>query len=208
MKGKNIAAVLIALTLLLGGCGNGTKKGTDAGANPPENPPQAENGAKIVTEPENTSGTGSLKEEDPPEPPQDKEMNGTAGQLYSLAFQAMFDMDEGLNGDMKYIAMDLSELTQLTEEDKAYILDSFEDYGVEIRDETFDRLQEQEPGFKEKMVLEGVLLRVEKVDISKDAAVIEGSKYRSGNGAVGTKITLKLEDGAWSVTDAGMTWIS
>lgn len=134
-------------------------------------------------------------------------MRGTAGQLYSLAFQAMMEMDEGLNSEMKYIAIDFSELTQLTEEDQAYILASFETYGVETRSASIDELK-QEEGFKDKLVLDGVLLLVEQVEISEDAAIIEGSKYSSGNGAIGTKITLKLEDGSWSVSDAGITWIS
>lgn len=207
MKSMRIAAVLLTLMIVLGGCGSETKRGADVGESPTVKPNQAANEPGTVTEPGGSSNQGATEEESP-DSTQDKDMDGTAGQLYSLAFQAMFDMDEGLNGEMKYIAMDLSELTQLTEEDKTYILDSFKDYGVEIRDTTFDRLKEEEPGFKENMALEGVLLRVEKVDIREDAAVIEGSKYRSGTGAVGTKITLKLVDGVWSVADAGMTWIS
>ncbi|MEF2966328.1 peptide ABC transporter substrate-binding protein [Paenibacillus sp. M1] len=185
MKTVKLAACLLSLFLLLTACG----QDKDPGAAAPPEPGQTTG----------TTGPGQTGSED---------MDGSAGQLYSLVFQTLFNMDEALNDGMKYIAIDLSPLTQLTDEDKAYILDSLGSHGVEVRDTTFDRLKEEEEHFKEILVLEGVMLRIEKADIGRDSAVIEGSKYRSGTGAVGAKITLKLKDKAWSVTDSGMTWIS
>ncbi|WP_410771077.1 hypothetical protein [Fontibacillus sp. BL9] len=226
MRVKQIAVALFALSLLLSACGN-HKNGESATYAESGNNPET-NGREIIDKGDLNDLSGSLDETQMqpevtgPAPgseptsetgsseadhPSDKEMMGTAGQLYSLAFHAMFEMDEGLNSDMKYISIDFSELTQLTEQDKAYIMASFDSYGVEVRDAAFDELK-QEEGFKDKLVLEGILLQVKKVDVSEAAAVIEGSKYRAGNGAIGTKITLKLEDGSWSVSDAGTTWIS
>ncbi|MMZ67045.1 hypothetical protein D1872_295870 [compost metagenome] len=79
---------------------------------------------------------------------------------------------------------------------------------MEVRDTTMEELKKEEPEFKETMVLQGVLLKIEKVELGEDYAVIEGSKYRSGTGAIGAKITLELKDEAWSVTKSEMTWIS
>jgi len=38
--------------------------------------------------------------------------------------------------------------------------------------------------------------------------IIEGSKYRAGNGAVGTKVIVEYKNGKWQVTKAEATWIS
>lgn len=141
--------------------------------------------------------------------PLDKEMNGTAGQLYGYTFEAMMQLDEGLNGDMQYIAVDLSPLTQLTETDKLYILNYLEQqFEISVQDTTIEQLKEKEDFKKNKLVLKGVLLRIDKVELGEDTAIITGSKYRSGSGGVGTKIDLILEKGSWKVGSAVMTWIS
>jgi hypothetical protein len=136
------------------------------------------------------------------------DMNGSAGQLYAMTFEAMMKLDEALNHEMNYIAVDLSEMTQLTEDDKAYIIEYLQSFGTEIRDRTLEQLLEEENPDQNSPSLKGVLLRVDKVEINEDSALIEGSKYRSGNGAVGAKITLKLEQGAWKLSGSEMTWIS
>ncbi|MCK8487380.1 hypothetical protein M0651_09365 [Paenibacillus sp. MBLB2552] len=134
--------------------------------------------------------------------------NGSAGQLYALTFEDMMKMDEALNHEMNYIAVDLSEMTQLTEDDKTYIIEYLQGFGAEIRDRTLDQLVEEENPDQSSPSLKGVLLRVDKVEINEDSAQIEGSKYRSGTGAIGVKITLKLQKGAWKLSDSEMTWIS
>lgn len=200
MRVKPIAVVLLASSILLMSACGSDKDGGSATYAEPGNTAQT-NGQEIINK-ENFTDVSVNPDESQEQP------EGTAGQLYSLAFQAMFSLDEGLNGNMEYIALDLSELTQLTDQDKTYILDSFADYEVTVRDATFEELTQEEENFEDSMSLSGVLLQVKKVDVGEDSAVIEGSKYRSGTGAVGTKITLKLEDGTWNVTDSSMTWIS
>lgn len=200
MRVKPIAVVLLASSILLMSACGSDKDGGSATYAEPGNTAQT-NGQEIINK-ENFTDVSVNPDESQEQP------DGTAGQLYSLAFQAMFSFDEGLNGNMEYIALDLSELTQLTDQDKSYILDSFADYEVTVRDATFEELAQEEENFEDSMSLSGVLLQVKKVDVGEDSAVIEGSKYRSGKGAVGTKITLKLEDGTWNVTDSSMTWIS
>ncbi|GGH37606.1 hypothetical protein [Paenibacillus segetis] len=138
-----------------------------------------------------------------------KEMNGTAGQLYGYTFEAMMQLDENLNTDMKYIAVDLNPLTQLTEADKLYILNYLEQkFSITVQDNTLEQLIEKEDLKEDLLVLEGTLLRIEKVELGEDTAVITGSKFRSGTGSVGTKIELILENDSWKVASAAMTWIS
>ncbi|MNJ52649.1 hypothetical protein D3C77_479950 [compost metagenome] len=135
-------------------------------------------------------------------------MDGSAGQLYGLAFEAMMPIDEALNENMKYIAIDFSELSHLTEQDKQYIEDYMGKFLVEVKNATFEQFEESEDFRDNGMVLDGVLLKVDKVEISEHGAVIEGSKYRSGNGAIGVSIQLTLENGAWKVSEANTTWVS
>ncbi|MNJ62176.1 hypothetical protein D3C77_580060 [compost metagenome] len=139
------------------------------------------------------------------------EVDGSAGQLYGLTFEAMMPIDEALNEDMKYIAIDFSVLSHLTEEDKQYIEEYMGSrFTAPVKDATFEQLRESEGDhFTDNgMVLSGVLLKIDKVEISENGAVIEGMKYRSGNGAAGIVIQLKLKDGAWKVIEAANTWVS
>ncbi|AZK45025.1 hypothetical protein [Paenibacillus lentus] len=134
-------------------------------------------------------------------------INGSAGQLYGLAFEAMMSIDEALNEDMTYIAIDFSVLSQLTDEDKRYIEERMGQFAVPVKDATLEQLKESEGNeIKDNdMVLGGVLLQIDKVDISENGAIIAGTKYRSGNGAIGIQIELTLEDGSWMVKKAAST---
>ncbi|MEJ9371415.1 peptide ABC transporter substrate-binding protein, partial [Schinkia azotoformans] len=59
------------------------------------------------------------------------------------------------------------------------------------------------------MALDGVLLRIENVDFKFNNNIFfEGSKYCSGNGAVGVEVTIQLKDNRWKSKEAKMTWIS
>lgn len=117
-------------------------------------------------------------------------------------------IDEGLNSDMKFIAIDTSHFKDMDEADKTQILQYFAKYNVETMEATYEELKEKGLYDPETTVLHGVLLRVEKTRISKNRVVIEGSKYRAGNGAVGVKVTVAYKDGKWQATKADMIWIS
>lgn len=197
--------VLVTLALLLAACSGENGNRGQAVGNEGTEQGQPPSGGEKENNPH--TKTGEMEEDDAPKP-EGTEADGTAGQLYAVAFEAMMKLDEALNDEMKYIAVDLSEMTQLTDEDKNYIMEYLQAFDTEIRNRTFEQLMEEENNDKNNLVLKGVLLRVAKVDIGEKTALIEGSKYRSGTGAVGTKITLKLEDGAWKLSGSEMTWIS
>ncbi|GIO32087.1 MULTISPECIES: peptide ABC transporter substrate-binding protein [Paenibacillus] len=130
------------------------------------------------------------------------------GELYSLALDAYMPIDEGLNGGMKYIAIDMSNLNDMDETDKKQILKYFEKYNVDVMEATYEQLKEKGLYDPKTMVLNGVLLRVEKTGISNNKMVIEGSKYRAGDGAIGTKVIIEYKNGKWEVSKADGTWIS
>lgn len=130
------------------------------------------------------------------------------GELYSLALDAYMPIDEGLNGGIEYIAIDMSNFEDIDETDKEQILKYFDKYNVEVMEATYEQLKDKELYDPQTLVLNGVLLRVEKIEISKKQVVIEGSKYRAGDGAIGTKVIVEYKNGKWQVTKADSTWIS
>lgn len=125
-----------------------------------------------------------------------------------MALDAYMPIDEGLNGGMKYIAIDMSNFKDIDETDKNQILKYFDKYNVEVMGATYEQLKDKRLYNPQTTVLSGVLLRVEKTEISKNQMVIEGSKYRAGNGAIGTKVIVQYKNGKWQVTQADGTWIN
>lgn len=130
------------------------------------------------------------------------------GELYSLALDAYMPIDEGLNSGIEYIAIDLSNFIDLEEGDKEQILKHFEKYNVEVMEATLEQLKTKGLYDKETESLDGLLLRVTNTEMFPNKMIVEGSKYRSGDGAIGIKVIMVNKDGSWQVVNAVSTWIS
>ncbi|MEY2194232.1 peptide ABC transporter substrate-binding protein [Neobacillus sp. BF23-41] len=133
------------------------------------------------------------------------------GEIYSVALDAIMEKDEALSSEMKFIAIDMSNFDNgLSKKDKNEIMNFFKDkYKVDVMDATFDELKEKGYYNPDKMSLEGVLLRIEKMDFKLNNNVFfEGSKYRSGLGAIGVEGTVHYKDGNWQMKKSKETWIS
>lgn len=204
---QSVASV-IAIVLLITGCKDKPSNPRSAVANhlPDSVNPEINTGDDPVDTEQ--VGMNAGEQETNGERELNADVDGSAGQLYGLAFEAMMPMDEALNEGMAYIAIDFSVLSHLTEEDKQYIEQYMGKFAVEVKDATFEQLEESENFRENGMILNGILLKIDKVDISENGADIEGMKYRSGNGAIGINIKLTLENGVWNVTEAATTWIS
>ena len=109
---------------------------------------------------------------------------------------------------MKYIALDLSALTDINENDKKAIIKYFKRYGVEVMEASLEQLQDKGLFNKETMSLDGILLRIKSVKKSSDEVIIEGTKYRSGKGAIGVVSTLVYKSDKWVVESSRIIWIS
>lgn len=128
--------------------------------------------------------------------------------IYTIALDSFISLDPGLNGDMKYIAIDSKCLRNASLEDKKAIFKYFEKYKVPVIDESFDSLKAKDM-VKDGNFIEGILLTVENIEFkSGNEAIIDGSKFRSGLGAIGVKSIVKLKNGKWTLEKADMTWIS
>jgi hypothetical protein len=128
------------------------------------------------------------------------------GEIYQLALDAYLPLWKGLTDNMKYIAIDMSNLT-ISEEDKEQIIKHFSKYNVDIMDSTLEQL-EKEGLVKDARSIEGVLLRVENTEIKGTKIIIKGSVYKSAKGAIGTLVEVEFLNGKWQVTKATDTWIS
>jgi len=129
-------------------------------------------------------------------------------QIYTLAFDSFMPLDAGLNSDMKYIAIDMTGLN-LSAQDKTTILDYFKKYKVTVMEASFNDLKQKGLFDEKSLLLDGILLSIKKVDLKSDTKVqIEGSKYRSGDGAIGVVTTIIYKDHTWQVDKADITWIS
>ncbi|MNI00534.1 hypothetical protein D3C73_533340 [compost metagenome] len=115
---------------------------------------------------------------------------------------------------MEFIAIDMSNFDELNEQelneqDKVKILSYFEGkYKVEAMDASYENLKEKSLYNPDTMVLNGVLLRIEKVDfVSNDSNdfMFEGSKYRAGDGAVTVKGIVQYLNGKWLIKDSKVT---
>lgn len=132
------------------------------------------------------------------------------GEIYSIALDSIMEQDEGLSSDMEFIAIDMSNFEEVTDIDKEEILNYFkEKYKIEVMDATFEQLKGKGLYNPETLSLDGVLLRIEKVEFkSNNNIFFEGSKYRSGKGAVGVEVTVHHKDNKWKSKEVKMTWMS
>lgn len=132
------------------------------------------------------------------------------GEIYRVALDSIMEQDEALSSGMKFIAIDMANFDKVDENDKEEILNYFrKKYMVEVMNATFEQLKEMGLFNPDTMVMDGVLLRIEKVDFKVNNNVFfEGSKYRSGDGAVGVEVTVHYKGNNWKLKEAKMTWIS
>jgi hypothetical protein len=132
------------------------------------------------------------------------------GEIYSIALDNIMNYDEALSSDMKFIAIDMSNFDELSEKDKKEILNYFKDkYKVNVMDATFEELKEKGYYDSDKKGLDGVLLKISKVDFKFNNNIFfEGSKYRSSLGADGVENTVHYKDGKWQIKASKETWVS
>ena len=75
-------------------------------------------------------------------------------------------------------------------------------------DATLEELTEKGLYNTDTFVLDGVLLRINKVDFKGNNIFFEGSKYRAGDGAVGVEVIVHYKDTKWKSREVKITWVS
>lgn len=135
-------------------------------------------------------------------------LDGDAAHWFRLALDAVMPLDDALNHQMKYIAVDMDDIPGLDDAAKKQVLRSLEKHQVKTLEASLAQLQEKGLFNRERGTLEGPLLRINKMTISEEQVILDGFKYRAGNGAIGFKVILKLENGQWKVQEALPMWVS
>lgn len=151
------------------------------------------------------SGCGTTVQGDPGELPGDKSVE----EAYIAALEELMKEDEALNHQMEFLAIDMNNF-ELEEQQKQAIVDYFTDqYDVEVKSASLEELREQGHFDEERLVLDGVLLRLQDIERKSDTKhVFEGEKYKSGLGAIWLEIKVEWSEGIWEVTDSKITAIS
>lgn len=118
--------------------------------------------------------------------------------------------DKALNSDMTFIAIDMINFDGVNEEQKKAIINYFQDkYKVEVIVATMDELKEKGYYNLETLALDGVLLRIEKVDFKfNNNALFEVSKFKSGKGAIGVESTVHYKNRKWQIKESKEIWVS
>jgi len=127
---------------------------------------------------------------------------------YSTVIDKLYSEDSGLNGDIKYLAIDTSHMVNLTDKTKAELLKELDKYGFIVLNMTFKDLKSQ--GYIKDLVFKkGILFQIEDEPFKNNCIKMKASKWRSGLGAIGyNKITVEYKEGKWQITELTGMWIS
>jgi len=131
-------------------------------------------------------------------------------EIYIIALDSIMEKDKALNKNMEFIAIDMSNFQDINKMQKEEILNFFNDkYDIDVMDATFEELEEKGYYDPNTLALDGVLLRIEKVDFKFNNDVLfKGSKFRSGKGAIGVEIIIHYKNGEWKIKESEETWVS
>ena len=122
-------------------------------------------------------------------------------ELYLEVLEDLWNVDPGLNNEISKIGIDLSELSDLTEVEKDYVMSKFASkHNLQYIVGTFEELCEQGYIDKEKLIWEDGLFF--SIKTNEDKSTFDAQKWRSGLGAYffGQCTAQKDTNGKWSYT--------
>lgn len=131
---------------------------------------------------------------------------------YLALLDDIYQVDEGLNGEIEMIALDTTGWSGLTKQQKELIFEKVKNvYGYEVVEGTSEELAEKGLIDKDKLYFpKGILIKISNVKYEPAKIKISCaiSKWRSGDGAIGSdKVTAQLLDGKWKISKEN-SWIS
>jgi len=130
---------------------------------------------------------------------------------YMTVINDIYTEDNGLNGGISVIAIDTSEITNLTAKEKEILLLKMkEEFKIEIMEATFDELVEEGLIDEENLYFpKGILLQIKTPNYDEETKTLtcEMEKWRSGLGAIGYDGTIQFDGTEWKITKDKM-WIS
>jgi ABC-type oligopeptide transport system substrate-binding subunit len=160
------------------------------------------------------SGGSTASEETPvsEEAPTPKEsanpLAAEQAQAYFAVFQTLYEEDSALNSDSKYLALDLSKAKL---EDTTPLIEKVQEF---CEEKGYTLLLDNHEGLVEKGYVtdlhfeEGFIISFEDEKLNEKTLITNAQKWRSGNGAIGAKYTVKQKNGTWTITNTTDSWIS
>lgn len=185
---KIVALITTLVMLTLAACSNSALSSSDA-------TPSSQ--SETIPPPSQSEST--------PKPSNQNTQESEYTSIYIQVFESYFDIDPALHEEMEYLAIDMDSLTNTTDDDKKVIAAHFADkLNIEIIDMSFDELNEQ--GFVGEMnQIDGLLLYINNLDVTKNTITVEGTKFKSGLGANFIKSILKKDGNKW-VLESSDVW--
>ncbi len=130
---------------------------------------------------------------------------------YATIIDDIYNLDSGLNSGINIIALDLTEITNLSETDKEILLMKlYGMYGLEVKESTFDQLAEEGLINKEELYFPtGIIITISNSEYKEDIETLRYDirKWRSGLGAIGYKGNAKFDGEKWIISSENM-WVS
>ncbi|BCJ94083.1 hypothetical protein acsn021_16520 [Anaerocolumna cellulosilytica] len=124
---------------------------------------------------------------------------------------AIYQEDAGLNSNINQIVLDLTDLTNLSEKEKEFLLTAVGYYyEVETRTGTYEELVEEGVLEESTYFEDGIIIKLNKTEFDEEKKILTCgiSKWRSPLGAVGSNSVTAVYNGkGWKVTKENM-WIS
>lgn len=140
---------------------------------------------------------------------QNEILKSEKARLYAEIFDIVWEMDKGLNSNVKYINIDTNTFKDFNKEDKEQLFDYIsKKYNATIMDNTFQEL-ESEGFIKDSAFIDGVSFKIDEyIKNTENEISFEGTKWASGIGAIGFTTKAEKNNSIWKIKMCNMTWIS
>lgn len=127
---------------------------------------------------------------------------------YMEVFYELYKQDPGLNGDIIYIALDLSDVLLTDTEPLIALMQAFcHANGFSLLLDTMDGLMEK--GYILDLYFkDGIVIGFSDTRLTVNELVTSARKWRSGLGAIGADYTVAKSGFFWAITETGGFWIS
>ena len=162
---------------------------------------------KVTTDSGNLTSTNTQTEKEIESQPSDSKTSvADPVDGYLLVIDILMDKASNIDDGIEYLAVDTTQMVNLTAEGKIRLFNELEQYKLTILDKTQDELEDE--GYIVDTVFEkGLWIHIEDNPIHSDSITMEAEILRSGLAAHGIKdLVIIFQDGQWQVKSTGLTF--
>ena len=120
---------------------------------------------------------------------------------YFLVFEDIFELDDELNSDIEFIAIDTNDMKISDTKQLITLLQGFCDsHGFTLLQDDFDGLVDKKY-IENQYFKEGILVKFNDSALGQDSLETMASKWRSALGMIGAEYKVEKADGKWEITN-------